>query len=102
MSTSAAIPSSPPGQNISFVYNDVGLYHYETWWLIDKADDGSYILMYYCGHTLQWYYEGALALARNRTLDEAAYADIASAYQKAVGLDTSQFCSTTTATSCPD
>ena len=102
VSTSAAIPSSPPGQNISFVYNDVGLYHYETWWLIDKADDGSYILMYYCGHTLQWYYEGALVLARNRTLDEAAYADIASAYQKAVGLDTSQFCNTTTATSCPD
>ena len=96
------IPTSPAGKNISFVYHDVGLVHYETWWLIDKAEDGSYLQMYYCGHTLQWNYEGALVLARNRTLDDGAYASIASSYQKAVGLDFSQFCNTSTSTSCPD
>ena len=101
-SLNVPIPSSPPGQKISFVYNYVGLYHHETWWLIDKAEDGSYALMYYCGHTLQWYYEGALVLGHNRALSNAAYANIASAFQQAVGLDTSKFCTPSTSTSCPD
>ena len=96
------IPSVPAGRNISFVYDDIGLLHYETWWLLDKADDGSYIIMYYCGNTLQWYYEGALVFARNRTLNASAYGDIARSYQKAVGLDFSKFCNTTTDATCPD
>ncbi len=96
------MPNSAPGKNISFVYHDVGLEHYETWWLIDKADDGSYALLYYCGNTLQWYYEGALVFARNRTLSEDAYKSIASAYQHAVALSTASFCDTSTLPSCPD
>ena len=39
-----------------------------------------------------WYYEGALVLGRNRGLSNAAYANIASAFQQAVGLDASKFC----------
>lgn len=102
VSLHTTIQSSPAGTNISFVYNDLGLLHYETWWLIDEADNGSYMPMYYCGHTLQWNYEGALVLARNRTLSEEDYANIASSYQKAVGLDLSQFCNTSTSSSCLD
>ena len=85
-----------PGSNITLVYDDIGLKHYETWWLIDKAEDSSFILMYYCGNTLQWNYEGALVLARNTTLSTTAYRQIAASYNQAVGLDTDSFCSTST------
>ena len=96
------IPTTTEGKYISFVIHYMGFVHYETTWLIDEAEDGSYLLTYYCGHALQWNYEGALVLARNRTLDEGAYANIASSYQKAVGIDLSQFCNPSTSTSCPD
>ena len=93
---------STPGANVSFVYHDMGLDHFETWWLLDKATDGSYIIMYYCGNTLQWYYEGALVLSRNQTLDKEVYANIATSFQKTVGLDLSKFCDVYTTTTCPD
>ena len=85
----------PPGQNISFVYNYVGLYHHEMWWLINKAKDGSYVLMYYCGHTLQW--SGTMKglwylVVIEASVMQHAYANIASAFQQAVGLDASKFC----------
>lgn len=94
--------SAPAGTNISFVYHDVGLEHFETWWLIDQASDGSYTLLYYCGHTLQWFYQGALVFARNRTLSEEAYQTIAASYLKAVGLDLKDFCTTSTSPNCPN
>ena len=95
------LSTNVPGSNISFIYDDIGLKHYETWWLIDKADDSSFILLYYCGNTLQWNYEGALVLARNTTLDEASYAQIATSYKQAVSLNTTEFCNTSTQL-CPE
>ena len=86
------MPFQAPGKNITFVYHDMGLDHSKTWWIIDQANDNSYILLYYCGNTLQWYYNGAIVLARNRTLSEGAYADIAVSYQKSVGLNLDDFC----------
>lgn len=94
--------TSAPGANISFIYHDMGLDHHETWWLLDKAVDASYLTMYYCGNTLQWYYEGALVLARDRALDESVYPNIATSFQKAVGLSLNDFCDVNTSTSCPD
>lgn len=96
------MPNSPPGTNITFVYHDKGVETTQIWWLIDKADDGSYVLMYYCGYALQWNYEGALVLAQNRTLSEDVYANIRATYQKTVGLDFNSFCDINTSTSCPD
>lgn len=90
------MPYQAPGKNITFVYHDMGLDHSKTWWIIDQANDKSYTLLYYCGNTLQWYYEGAIVLARNRSLSEGAYADIAVSYQKAVGLNLTNFCFPTT------
>jgi len=95
------MPYQPPGEGIPFVYHDMGLDHYKTWWIIDEAVDKSYILLYYCGNTLQWYYEGSIVLARNLTLSEEAYADIAVSYQKAVGLNLTSFCDARTS-NCPD
>lgn len=92
-------PSSGP--ELSFVYYDIGLVHSETWWLFDAADDFSYVLLYYCGATLQWHYDGALVFAREKSLSATSYAHIATAYSKAIGLDASKFCNTTT-TNCPD
>ena len=68
--------------NISFVYHDAGLVHNETWWLLDKANDGSFIAMYYCGNSLHWNYEGSLVLARNKTLSAQVYVNVTAAYQK--------------------
>ena len=87
-----AMPNAPAGQNISFSYYDAGLLHYETWWLLDKADDGSYLLVYYCGNTMNWNYEGAIVLSRNTSLPEETYTKIAATYKSAVGLDFSLFC----------
>ena len=95
------IPDPNTGPELSFMYHDAGLVHYENWWLFDAADDLSYILMYYCGNTLEWYYDGALVLSREKTLSAADYTKIASSYMEAVGLDTSKFCATSTS-QCPD
>ena len=89
------------GSELSFAYHDAGLVHYENWWLFDAADDLSYILLYYCGNTLEWYYDGALVLSREKTLSAADYTKIASSYMEAVGLDSSKFCYTKTY-QCPD
>ena len=103
VSENMVMPLSAAGTNISYSYHTGGLEQRETWWLIDRADDGSYVLVYYCANTLdQWYNEGALVIARNRTLAEGAFVSIASSFTKAVGLDLSQFCTPTTSTSCPD
>ncbi len=95
------IPSSKPGGNISFIYHSVGLNHYETWWPINIAENGSWIQMYYCGNTGQWNYEGAMVLARNRTrLDTTQYDKISASYKTAVGLDLDDFCITDTSSKC--
>ena len=96
------VPTNAPGSNLSFVYDDIGLLHYETWWLIDKADDSSYILLYYCGTTLEWNYEGAQVLARNTTLDAASYTQIATSFQQAVGLKLSEFSCNTGTQNCSE
>ena len=89
-------PNTTAGEKIHFLYRDVGLSHSETWWLIDEADDKSYVLLYYCGNTLEWYYDGALVLSREKTLSSSAYEKIATSYKKATGLDTGTFCNTRT------
>jgi hypothetical protein len=94
-------PNTTPGDNITFYYHDMGLTHTETWWLIDAAEDFSYVILYYCGGTLQWYYDGALVLSREKTLPYLAYTDIAASYSRAVGLDSTKFCNTETAP-CPE
>ena len=98
----AMVSTNIPGSNMSFAYDDIGMKHYETWWLIDKADDSSYILLYYCGHTLQWNYEGAQVLARNTTLDEATYTHIANSYEQAVRLNITEFSCNTGTQNCPE
>ena len=96
------ISTSVPGSNISFTYDDIGLMHHESWWLVDEADDLSYILLYYCGNTLEWNYEGAQVLARNTTLSGAAYGQIAASYQRALGLKLTDFSCNTGTQNCPE
>ena len=95
------IPITSPGENVSFVYHDTGLTHTETWWLIDEAEDQSYVLIYYCGNTLQWYYDGALVFSKETSLPASALTDVAKTYAKATGLDFSTFCKTSTSP-CPN
>lgn len=94
-------PNTSPGETISFLYGDVGLLHHEIWWLVDAADDKSYIVMYYCGNALDWYYDGALVMARNKSLPDSDTATIADSYRRSVGLDYSKFCSLKTY-GCPE
>ena len=95
------LPNTTSGDSISFHYHDVGLSHYETWWLFDAADDNSYVLLYYCGHTLQWYYDGSLIMARESSLSDDDYTSIAKSYSQALGIKLSDLCSTSTK-QCPD
>lgn len=93
--------NTTPGANITVGYHDVGLAHSETWWLLDAAVDKSYVLIYYCGNALQWYYDGALVLSKEKTLSDFDYANIAASYSRAVGLNSVKFCNTKT-TPCPE
>ena len=86
------MPMTKPGEKIAFRYLDVGMDHFEEWWPIDKADDNSWIQMYYCGSTLQWNYEGALVLSKAKTILKSDYIQIAASYKQAVGLDLIDFC----------
>ena len=88
------IPSTKPGSPISFAYHDTGLYHNETWYLVDGAEDedGSYILLYYCGNTLEWYYDGFLLLNRKETMSLPTMSKIVDLIKQTTGLDTSTFC----------
>ena len=86
------IPNTTAGSPISFVYHDTGLYHNETWYLVDGAEDGSYILQYYCGNTLEWFYDGFLVLSRTQTLPDSSLSAIADSVRSATGLDVSTFC----------
>lgn len=95
------VPTNVPGTNLSFTYDDIGLMHSETWWLIDKAEDSSYILLYYCGSTLEWNYEGAQVLARNTTLSQSSYTQIGASYRQALGLTLNDFSCNTGTQNCP-
>ncbi len=87
------LPNNPPGQSIMFTYNLFGFDETDTWWLLDKADDGSWIQLYYCGNGVPWNYEGALVFSKSRTLDSSAYKQIAQSYNDYVGIDLNNFCS---------
>jgi hypothetical protein len=83
------------GYRISF--DDAGSGNYENWWVIDKADDNSYYLIYYCGSVLQWSFEGAIVYNRDGKLSDSDVTAITDSYKKATGLNFSNFCSP-----CPD
>ena len=67
------MPVEPPGQDFTFTYDYAGAPINATWWVLDKTDDGSYALIYYCAEIADWNYEGAAVLARNTTLPQSAY-----------------------------
>ena len=96
MSEAYNIPNTQPGSPISFAYHDNGLYHNETWYLVDGTEEdseyGSYVLVYYCGNTMTWYYDGFLVLSRNETLSLSAMSTVASVIKRTTGLDPSTFC----------
>lgn len=93
-------PNTTPGASIP-LREKLGVAENQTWWLIDAAQDNSYVLVYYCGNVLQWYYDGALVLAKGKTLSDFNMANIAASYSRALGLNSAQFCSVKN-TVCPD
>jgi len=95
------IPIPPNSKNISFVIQYAGLKHSTTWWLLNEADDKSWIAMYYCGSSLQWNYEGAVVYARNHTLSNNSYQSISDTYKSVLGIDFSQFCDVRNPEDCP-
>ena len=88
-----SMPNTAAGQGIKFSYIDAGVPLEDTWYLLDKAADGSYLLVYYCGTGLTWNYEGGVVLSRKTSLPEEAYKKIASTYNTTVGISFSKFCS---------
>ena len=100
VSSEMTVPSSSPGSPISFDITGLGPSLGMKWWLINQADDKSYILVYYCGNVLQWAFEGALVLSMKRTLTDADYTKIEALYMKAVSLKLAEFCSVDASSDC--
>jgi len=87
------IPNQPPNsKNISFILQEEGLKHSETWWLLNEADDKSWIAMYYCANNHFFYFEGATVFSRDRTLSNTSYQSIFNTYKSVLGIDYSHFC----------
>jgi len=87
------MPIESPGEGFTFQFDYAGGANNITWWVLDKADDGSYALVYYCGAALgNWNYVGGQVLARNTSLSPEAYAKITDSFESSVGLDLSEFC----------
>ena len=93
--------ASTPQAGYRIIFDDAGFGNYENWWIIDKAEDNSYYLIYYCGAEAQWNFEGAIVYTKSGKLPESAIPAITESYKKATGLDFSGFCSPTV-TDCPD
>lgn len=94
--------TTTPQAGYPIIFNDAGFGNVETWWVIDKADDNSYFLIYYCGSVLQWYFEGAIVFSANPSLPDAVVPAITDSYKKATGLDFTKFCSPLAGPQCPD
>lgn len=86
------MPVEPPGQGFTFTFDDGGAINNATWWVVDKADDGSYALVYYCGNVADWNYEGGIVMAQSTSLPTSAYTKIAASFKTTVGLDLTDFC----------
>jgi len=102
-SGSAESNSPSSGFNISFIY--AGLTYNSTWWVFDSIEDAAssneYYLVYYCGHVLEWGFEGALVLSKAATFPESATPAIVKSFSDNVGLNFALFCSPSV-TDCPD
>ena len=100
----ALVDNAPqPGFNISLM--DAGLVNHQTWWVFDRIDDAtsgnSYYLIYYCGNSLQWNFQGAIVYSKTPTLVDSVAPAIAASFKANAGLDYSSFCSPSVS-GCPD
>lgn len=86
------VPNAPPGQKITFEYTSAGVPQKNSWWLLDKADDSSWVTVYYCGNVGGWNYEGSFVFSRSSSFPDAATSKVAASYNSTIGLDFSQFC----------
>ncbi len=104
VSQSGALVDNAPqsGFNISLV--DAGLVNHQTWWVFDRIDDttsgNSYYLIYYCGNSLQWNFEGAIVYSKVPKLVDSVIPAISASFKANVGLDFSTFCAPAV-TNCP-
>lgn len=95
------IPDPMAASEVSFEYTLVGLPLQERWYLFDMAEDGSYVLVYYCGHALDWYHDGAVVLSKEKILPEADMMRVETSFREALGIDiATEFCNTRTM-NCP-
>jgi hypothetical protein len=76
-----------PGARFWLNHTDLGMLHYEHWWLLDKAADSSWVSLYYCGGTGSWKYSGGILFSKTRSLTTAQRAHIKESYKQSVGLD---------------
>jgi len=105
VSQSGALVDNAPNPGFNISLEDAGLVNYQTWWIFDRIDDSantrnSYYLIYYCGNSLQWNFQGAIVYSKAAVLVDAVVPAITESFKSNVGLDYSSFCSPTV-TGCP-
>eukprot|EP00475_Leptophrys_vorax_P009623 TRINITY_DN1636_c0_g1_i1.p1 TRINITY_DN1636_c0_g1~~TRINITY_DN1636_c0_g1_i1.p1 ORF type:complete len:279 (-),score=51.21 TRINITY_DN1636_c0_g1_i1:532-1368(-) len=90
----ASVAEDVTSTSVTFAYHSEGLNHEETWHVLetftDQASGADFALVYYCGGTRNWQYEGVLALSSkqsNPTIPD----EVTNAYA-ALGIDSGDFC----------
>ncbi|XP_045159801.2 uncharacterized protein LOC123525117 [Mercenaria mercenaria] len=81
------------GGNLDFTNTIMGLTMYEKWQVIDYAESGKYVIMYYCGHmTSDWWYEGNIVYSRTPTISQDDFKAIADTLETSLGHKVEQYC----------
>lgn len=97
----ADLDDTEPGQVIEINYYLFGVPVKMSWYALDGDADGSIVLVYYCGQTLDWNYEGSMILSRSTQLPSGADDIFEELVRVNTGLDYTKFC-TPRLNSCPN
>jgi hypothetical protein len=90
----ATVAEDTTATSVTFKYHSEGLNHEETWYVLDTFTDSAsgadYALVYYCGGTRNWEYEGILALSSSQT-NPTIPQQVTDAYAT-LGINSADFC----------
>ena len=76
---------------MNFHYEDQGLSHNETWYIIGQNVSAGWTIAYYCGSANTWFYEGGIVMNVNKTLSISSLQTIENIINKN-GLNFTEWC----------
>lgn len=88
---SAPLTYEPGASTLSFLYEDQGMQHNESWYFIGQNVSAGWTVFYYCGSANTWAYEGGLVTSIGKTLSSDDLKAVESIVNKN-GLNFSEWC----------